>query len=129
MISAFQYQEMQRRLAGNAVRQSEPCAATEPCNREAELHEQIRKEIASRGWLGFHGSMAHRSHRTVGEPDWIVLADQGRVFFIEAKSRTGKLSKEQCALRAWIEKLGHVFGEVRNIEGFLNLTTNRKQGQ
>ena len=51
------------------------CPAGDQVEREAELHEQIRADVARRGWIGFHGSMAHRTHRTVGEPDWVIIAD------------------------------------------------------
>lgn len=93
---------------------SNPTAAAD----EAELHEAIRKECLARGWIAFHGSMAHRSHRTIGEPDFVILADSGRVILVEAKSKHGKLSSKQLALRAWAEKLGHVVYIVRSLAEF-----------
>ena len=45
-----------------------------------------------RGWIALHGSMAERTGRTLGEPDLVILADGGRVLFVECKSRRGKLS-------------------------------------
>lgn len=87
--------------------------------REAELHTQIIEECNRRGWIPFHGSMAHRAFRVPGEPDFIVVADVGRVFMIEAKTGTGKLSTEQQAIAAWAKRLGHTVHVCRNIEQFM----------
>lgn len=90
--------------------------------READLHCQIMAECANHGWLFLHGSMGHRSRRTEGEPDFIVLCDSGRVFFVECKDRSGKLSIAQAALHAHAKKLGHTVHVIRNIEAFRELT-------
>lgn len=86
---------------------------------EREIHEQIAEECRRRGWIFFHGSMAHKTHRTVGEPDFLVMANNGRFFAIEAKTSTGKLSPEQQSLRAWAEKLGHKVHLVRSLQDFI----------
>ena len=91
----------------------------EPVDVESDLHESIRKELAARGWIGFHGSMAHRSRRTVGEPDWIILGDTEQFWMIECKTKTGKLSPAQEGLRAWARKLGHEVHVVRSMAEFL----------
>ena len=92
------------------------CAATrqtlsgwrgDPVERESGLHDQIREFCASHGWIALHGSMAHRAMRTLGEFDFTILADGGRVFFVEAKRKGGKLSPVQTQMKAWAEKLGH----------------------
>ena len=87
--------------------------------KEAELHAQIKSECNRRGWIPLTGSMAHRAYRTVGEPDFTIIADLGRVFFIEAKTKTGKLSVEQQSLKIMAAKLGHKIHTVRNITEFL----------
>lgn len=89
---------------------------------EGELHSQIIQECARRGWIVFHGSMANRTFRTPGEPDFVILADPSRVFLIECKTRTGKLSTDQQAIAAWATKLGHTIHVVRSIEEFINIT-------
>ena len=89
--------------------------------RESDLHEEIFDECRRRGWIALHGSMAERSCRTLGEPDFVILADGGRVLFVECKSRTGKLSPAQAALKHHAEKLGHTVHVVRSLEDFLNL--------
>ncbi len=86
--------------------------------RESELHEEIFDECRARGWIALHGSMAERTCRTLGEPDFTILADGGRVLFVECKTRTGKLSPAQAALKFHAEKLGHTIHVVRSLEEF-----------
>jgi len=90
--------------------------------REASLHEEIFDECRRRGWIALHGSMAERTCRTLGEPDFVILADGGRVLFVECKSRSGKLSPAQAALKFHAEKLGHTVHVVRSLREFLELT-------
>ena len=89
--------------------------------REASLHEEIFDECRRRGWIALHGSMAERTHRTQGEPDFVILADRGRVLFVECKSRTGKLSPAQAALKFHAEKLGHTVHVVRSLRESLEV--------
>lgn len=89
--------------------------------REASLHEEIFDECRRRGWIALHGSMAERTCRTLGEPDFVILADGGRVLFVECKSRAGKLSPAQAALKFHAEKLGHAVHVVRSMEEFFKL--------
>jgi Holliday junction resolvase-like predicted endonuclease len=89
--------------------------------RESKLHGEIYDECRRRGWIALHGSMAERTCRTLGEPDFVILADGGRVLFVECKSRTGKLSPAQTALKFHAEKLGHTVHVVRSMEEFLKL--------
>ena len=88
---------------------------------ESELHNQIVAECNRRQWLCFHGSMAHKAMRTLGEPDFTILADRGRVFFVEAKSRNGKLRPEQRALAVAASTLGHTIFVVRSLSEFLEI--------
>jgi hypothetical protein len=89
---------------------------------EADLHNQIMEEIAHRGWLAFHGSMAHRAKRTLGEPDIVLLADAGRWFLIELKDREGKLSLAQSKVHAHASSLSHTIHTIRSMSEFLELT-------
>lgn len=93
----------------------------EGCSDESKLHEQIRQEIQSRGWIGFHGSMAHKTKRTLGEPDFCCLMDNGRILFVECKTKGGKLSTDQLGMMAWMEKLGHKLHIVRSLSDFMRL--------
>lgn len=94
--------------------------------READLHAQIFDECRRRGWIVFHGAMSERTHRTKGEPDFIILKDSGVVLFVECKTATGKLSPDQLAIKAWASKLGHVIHVVRSIEEFYKVLSGSK---
>jgi hypothetical protein len=93
-------------------------------SRESDLHESIFDECRKRGWIALHGSMAERTCRTLGEPDFVILANNGRVFFIECKSRIGKLSPAQAALKYHAELLGHAVHVVRSMGEFLEIVNN-----
>jgi hypothetical protein len=82
---------------------------------EAELHDWIMAECRRRGWIALHGRMDAATGRTVGEPDFVILADAGRVVLLECKTATGKLRPEQAALHAWASKLGHTVHVVRSL--------------
>lgn len=91
------------------------------CEKESELHAQITADLKNRRWPFFHGSMAHRQMRTLGECDYTILASGGRVFFIECKTKTGKLSPEQLGLKMWAETLGHEIHTVRSFQEYLKV--------
>lgn len=85
--------------------------------REAELREDIRKEIVRRGWAVFCGA-PRATGRTLGEVDLTVAADNGRVYWIELKAKDGKTSPAQNAVHAHLRKLGHAVGVIRSLEEF-----------
>lgn len=87
---------------------------------EQELHEKILAECRRQRWVVFHGSMAEPTHRTAGEPDFIIAAPFG-VYFVEAKSRRGKLSPAQAAMAAHLRSLGHTLHVVRSFAEFVAL--------
>lgn len=93
-------------------------AAPEAVTNESELHNEIIAYCKSKGWIYLHGSMAHRTFRTLGEMDFTILADKGRVFFVEAKTAKGKLSTEQLGFAMHAQKLGHEVKLVRSMEDF-----------
>ena len=115
-ISHADYLAMQARLAPKG-----PVPASGGAAKEAELHEVVRAECRRRGWICLIGSMAHRTSRTIGEWDATIVADKGRVFFVEMKTAKGKLSTEQAALHAWAQKLGHRVHVIRSLADFLAL--------
>lgn len=87
--------------------------------KERDLHDAIIQECKNRGWICFHGSMAHRAHRTLGEPDFQILGNSGKFWLIEAKTQAGKLSVEQQGMVKWCEILGHKMHVVRSFEEFI----------
>lgn len=92
-----------------------------PVDREADLHQEILEYCKFRGWLAFHGSMAHKSRRTAGECDFTILGDKGRFWLIECKTATGKLTIEQQGIARWCEKLGHKVYVIRSFKDFLEV--------
>lgn len=86
--------------------------------REAELREAVLADVRARGWLALYGATARATGRTLGEPDLIVCADGSRVFFVELKTRTGKLSSDQFAVHHHLKSLGHTPLVIRSIEEF-----------
>jgi hypothetical protein len=92
--------------------------AGEAAERESELHEEIAAECRRRGWLVFHGSMAHRARRTPGEPDFEIVCEWPRVLLVECKARDEKPSRDQQAVAAHARKLGHVVHLVRSVGEF-----------
>lgn len=107
--------------AYNSRRMPKEQKAESGCDKESELHGEIIAECKRRGWIAFHGSMAHQTFRTLGEPDFVILADNGRVFMVECKTRTGKLSTDQLAIKAWAERLGHQIHVVRSLADFIEI--------
>lgn len=93
------------------------------CLDEGELHSEIMSHCKMVGWICFHGTWGKLSRRTPGEPDFTILANMGRVFFIECKSKSGKLSTEQLGMKMWAEKLGHKIHIVYSLEDFVNVIT------
>lgn len=94
---------------------------TQAVKHERDLHSQIFDECRRRGWVAFHGSMSERTHRTAGEPDFIILTDDKRALLVECKTATGKLSTEQQAMIAHAAKLGHTIHVVRSMQEFLKI--------
>lgn len=85
---------------------------------EDKLHNEIIEYCKDRRWIYFHGSMAHATKRTPGEPDFEILADRGRVFFVECKAKGGKLSTDQRGVIQWAATLGHTVHVVVNMDEF-----------
>ena len=100
-----------------------PAGQISRIERERDLHEEIFDACRQRGWIALHGSMAERTCRTLGEPDFTILADGGRVLFVECKTRSGKLSPAQAALKFHAEKLGHMIHIVRSLEEFSRISS------
>jgi hypothetical protein len=120
-FSHSDYLAMQARCDRSRKTICENLGETKGVSKESDLHNDIIAFCKSKGWIYFHGSMAHRAMRTRGECDFQILADRGRVFFIERKTKTGKLSSEQLGLQMWAEKLGHKIHLCRTMDEFLEI--------
>ena len=99
--------------------------STEGIDRERDLHEYIIKDCREKMWRFFRGSMCKPTHRTAGEPDFIILADHGRTLLVECKSKSGKLSIEQNAVISDAERLGHTVHVISSFSEWDNIS---KQG-
>lgn len=120
-------------IPGESVRKLNPHlypefkASPKAVEREETLHYEIMDFCRDRGWQFLHGSMSERTHRTLGEPDFVILANAGRVYFVECKSRTGKLRYEQAAFIANAVKNGHAVHVVDCMAQFLAIFTEQHQ--
>lgn len=113
-------------LAGWERRQTPAARQAEPVDGEAEarerdLHDKIEDECASRGWMTVRSRMDRKTTTRKGVCDFIIYADDGRMFHVEAKSSTGKLSTDQRDFKAWAEKLGHKVEVVSCMREFLRV--------
>lgn len=113
-FSELDLQNMQARLNKNTKTKAPADAEHD----EEILHNKIITYCKDRRWIYFRSSMAHRTHATLGTPDFIILADKGRVLFIECKSKTGKLSTEQLGIQLAAKILGHTVHAVRSMREF-----------
>lgn len=113
-----QVREYNLRMAGVTERTT---VAPEAVTDESELHDEIMAYCRSKDWVCLHGSMAHRTFRTIGECDFQIYASDSRAFLIECKSKTGKVSPEQQAFAAQAWKNGHTVHLVRSMTHFLEL--------
>lgn len=111
---------MANRRRGPLARADVVAVSGEAHDLESPLHAEISAFCKVNMWLPLHGSMAHRTHRTVGEPDFVVAVGEGVTVWAEAKSKTGKLSDAQQALKAWLAKLGITLYEIRTVAEFAN---------
>ena len=102
--------------------------------KESDLHDQIFSECRRRGWIALHGSMAERTARNLGEPDYVIVGSvtetwtdgtgpskSPRIWLIECKSKTGKLSPAQAAMAHHAAHLGHTIHVVRSFAEFLEV--------
>ena len=122
-ITSLQYQEMVAKLNRATLRGdllASGQSVSPAVRRERGLHDEIIFECNRRGWLTIHSRMDLPSTVQVGCPDFLILADGGRTFLVEAKSRDGKLRPEQAAWLAWAHKLGHRAAVVRSIGEFIH---------
>jgi hypothetical protein len=116
MSSQFDSAWLRQRLA-----KTEPVQDAKAVEDESELHRDVLAYCRQKGWICIHASMVHKTHATIGAPDCTIVADRGRIFLVELKAKTGKLSAEQNALKFWAEQLGTTIHVVRSMEQFLKV--------
>lgn len=119
----FTQQEYDAYVAKHSNAYQEKCRARcdEKADKESRLHEAIISHCRANGWIYLHGSMAHKTKRTLGEPDFVLLLPDGRVLFIECKGQKTKTSPAQLAMAAWMKKLSHQLHFIRSYAEFLEV--------
>ena len=116
MITFAQYMEMKARLEPK-VEQTKSAGV----EHEADLHDQILDYCRAKGWRAIHSRMDRPTTTGKGDPDFVVLADGGRFYLVECKSRTGKRTAEQHQFDHHAVKLGHTVWLVRSMAEFRNI--------
>lgn len=116
-----QFRDYEARMNGSNHPAHDLFEISAPVTDESDLHNSIIDYCREKGWQYLHGSMAARTHRTLGEPDFIVLAHGSKLRMVECKSKNGKLSPDQQAFIAHARKNGHIVYVVRSMEEFEKL--------
>lgn len=106
-------------LAYNAKSGAAPMPAGEGVEKEADLHDQIIAYCKMKRWVYSHSRMDKATTTALGIPDFIIAADNGRTFWIEAKGAKTKVTREQEGMIHWLQSLGHKAAICRNFEEFL----------
>lgn len=89
---------------------------------ESALQGKIQKWAKDNGYpiLSLHKSKKAKGFIAPGWPD-IVLILKNRAVFIELKSATGSLRKDQKEMRLRFYYLGHEIYQVRSFKAFLEI--------
>lgn len=87
---------------------------------EAKLHEQIIEACQQRGWYFVRSRMDRPTTQQKGVPDFIIAA-HGKTYWVEAKAKGKKLTREQNGTLHWLQHLGHPAGMVYSLADFLAL--------
>lgn len=91
-----------------------PAADAVPAGEEWKLHDYIGQQLRQMRWLFIHSRMDKRTTTDKGVPDFQIYPPQSKAFFIECKTKTGKLSPEQMAFKTVADLLGHPYHLVRS---------------
>lgn len=102
-----------------AARKVAPAKAPTDQDLEKTLHKEIIQFCARQKWIACHGAMHRPTHRTLGEPDFIILAPRGKVLFIECKGPKGETSDDQWEFHDNAAQLGHKVYHVRSMDEFI----------
>jgi hypothetical protein len=109
-ISNLQFQQMRQRVG---------TANEEPHEKESELRALVLGYCKANMWIALSSVTHKRTNRVCGEPDVIAILPGGSVIFAELKAAKKKLSQEQLALKAWMNKLGHTCHLIYTLAEFV----------
>lgn len=119
-MSSQQLRDYEARMRG-VSRQAVPRDSQADTLDESDLQDRIVGYCRSKGWFPVFSGMRRRTSTPIGTPDFVIYADNGRVFTIETKSKTGKQTPEQIGVQLMLNKLGHQYYLVRSFEQFLEV--------
>lgn len=121
MITPEQYREMQVRVG---MVKPEPVGGVKcgvPSGEEIDhLHNPIIEWCRTNRVPYVHARPDKESTIGEGVCDFI-LPYQGKVFFVECKTREGKLSPAQLAFKVMLEMQGHELRVIRDMDAFYKL--------
>lgn len=86
---------------------------------EKELQRKIERFCEENRFYYFHDRS--RGENKPGHPDLVVALTNGRTLWLELKSQTGRLTKDQKRIRLMLMALGHEFHVVRSFKRFLEV--------
>ncbi len=87
--------------------------------REKAIEQRLRNEVKACGGL----ALKFVSPGVAGVPDRIVLAPNGRVYFVELKAPGKSMTPKQVKMATVLERLGHkvwVIDSVEKVKEFIN---------
>ncbi len=94
---------------------------TKAAAREVDLHDEILAFCRARRWPVVHSRMDVPQTAGVGTPDFVVALPAGRVVWVEAKAKAGKLRPEQQAWLTALRTNGHAAEVVRSFQEFIQV--------
>ena len=98
-------------------KRDESVISDDAAEEESKLQADIIDYCTRKDWMVFYGSMAHRTKRPPGEPDFWIVTDS-KIVMVEAKSKTGDRSPAQRKVAAHAKRLGHTVHLVRSMSEF-----------
>lgn len=90
-------------------------------DREEQIHNRIIAYCRETGLLYRHGSMAHKTKRTEGEPDFDFYLHGGVKLEVEVKTPDGDLSPAQKLFHNRAAAAGHKIWVIRSFAEFRSL--------
>lgn len=111
-------------IAWQARRAPKAAPTGEGVEREADLHDQIERELKRRSWYYVHSRMDRATTQRKGVVDFIIavpgkLDVAPRTLWLEAKGKRTKITPEQIGALAWLDRDGHETAIVRSLPEFL----------
>ena len=121
-LTLAEFLEMEARVNAGRKRPEKRGEST-ATESESTLHEQILAACDARLWGYVHSRMDRKTTTRKGVCDFVILADGGRVFFVECKKPKGKFTPEQFQFSAVAARNGHQVHRIETIAEFIKLVS------